>query len=61
MLQPVRDALLAPGSAYETVEEDVRGEAMLLVGRPGPPDGPTWSRGDVRLDSADHLGPWSMP
>ncbi len=68
MLQPIREALLAPGSAYETVAEDVRGESLpvfrhrvrslrdLLLGSSRFARRTYLVDGDVRLDFAVHLG-----
>ena len=67
LLQPIRDALQAPGSAYEVVEEDVRGEPMpvfrhrarslreLLEGSARFAGRPYLVDGATRLDFAGHL------
>jgi long-chain acyl-CoA synthetase len=67
MLQPLRDALLAPGSAYETVVDDVRGEAMavfrhrfrslreLLEASSRFGERTYLVEGEVRIDFARHL------
>ena len=67
MLQPIREALLAPGSAYETVPEDVRGETMpvfrhrvrslreLLLGSQRFAERTYLVEDEVRIDFAEHL------